>query len=304
MLGLNDKSWLVEKFYEKNYEPRISQSHSKNRVEESIYETYFGLGQCVKLIDELGVFKVSPAGLALGNYMQKALFGEKLEGRCLDMGTGSGVLALLLRSMGATDIVATDISPAAVQLARRNEKLNFENNQIHFAVSDLFSTLPKSEKNFDIVIFNPPGWRTPSDHFSSHLQAASGNGGIDLSAMFYGDKVLLQFLSDLPNYLAKDGHAIIGLNSLVGIKDVLTQYKIAQGDLCPLQFRLLERHTFPLLFYSKDWEGIGLHLLEEFARWQELYQSAFSLDSQGNLYWSYELIECMHRSDLRGEAHA
>lgn len=196
------------------------------------------------------------------------------------------------------------ISPAAVQLAKRNEKLNFEDSKIHFAVSDLFSTLPLSENKFDVVIFNPPGWRTPSNHFSGHLDKTSGNGGIDLSAMFYGDKVLLQFLTDLPSYLSEDGHAIIGLNSLVGIKDVLTQYKIAQGEFCPLQFRLLERHTFPLLFYSKDWENIGLHLLEEFARWQQLYQSAFSLDSQGNLYWSYELIECTHPKKGRGNAHA
>lgn len=304
MLGLNDKSWLVEKLYEKSYEPRPGKSHSKSRVEDPTYETYFGLGQCVKLIDEPGVFKVSPAGLALGNYMQKALFFEGLDGRCLDMGTGSGVLALLLRSMGATDIVATDISPAAVQLAKRNEKLNFEDSKIHFAVSDLFSTLPLSENKFDVVIFNPPGWRTPSNHFSGHLDKTSGNGGIDLSAMFYGDKVLLQFLTDLPSYLSEDGHAIIGLNSLVGIKDVLTQHKIAQGEFCPLQFRLLERHTFPLLFYSKDWENIGLHLLEEFARWQQLYQSAFSLDSQGNLYWSYELIECTLPKKGRGNAHA
>jgi ribosomal protein L11 methyltransferase len=43
----------------------------------------------------------------------------------LDLGTGSGVLALTARLFGVRKIVATDFDPAAVRTARENEALNF-----------------------------------------------------------------------------------------------------------------------------------------------------------------------------------
>ncbi len=43
----------------------------------------------------------------------------------LDLGTGSGILALTARLLGARKIVATDFDPDAVRTARQNETLNF-----------------------------------------------------------------------------------------------------------------------------------------------------------------------------------
>jgi release factor glutamine methyltransferase len=84
----------------------------------------------------------------------------------------------------------------------------------------------------------------------------------------------------------------------------LKQYKSKQTGTSSLQFRLLERHTFPLLFYSEQWEKIGPILLEEFSRWQQRHQSAYSLDSKGNLYWSYELVECRWAKSMAADADA
>ncbi|HTD03296.1 MULTISPECIES: methyltransferase [Oxalobacteraceae] len=302
MLGLNDKSWLVEKFYETHYS-KFSDRHQDNREKLSTYDTYFGMGHSIRLIDEPGVFKISPAGLALGNYMLKTLRDDELKGGCLDIGTGGGVLAILLRDMGAEDIVGTDISAAAVDLAIRNEMLNFGDNKISFAVSDLFYDLPNKLRKFGTVIFNPPGWRTPSDDLLKHLTAIDNTEELAPSAMFYGDRLLLDFLQELPSYLQENGRAIIGLNSLVGIKDVLMRYRNKQCGACPLQFRLLERYTFPLLFYSEHWKKIASRLREEFSQWQERHQAAYSLDSKGNLYWSYELVECIWNRNRMGRIH-
>ncbi len=44
--------------------------------------------------------------------------------RVLDLGTGSGVLAFVAAKLGATNVLATDIDPLAVRVARENAELN------------------------------------------------------------------------------------------------------------------------------------------------------------------------------------
>ncbi len=230
--------------------------------------------------------------MALGAYLLKSLAEEELAGRLLDVGTGSGVLAFLLRSMGAHDIVATDVCAEAVALARDNELQNFEDCRIRLDVSDLFDGLNPANGRYDTVIFNPPGWRTPSEHLLRELDRLSDGSGIPPGVMFYGDKLLVRFLNELPQHLHSRGRAIIGMNSLVGIQDVFRQHEAAYSGCSPLRFRLIERHTFPLLFYSDVWREAEKSLLEEFSGWRESNNAAYTLDSQGRLYWSYEIVEC------------
>ncbi|WP_232379990.1 methyltransferase [Polyangium fumosum] len=263
--------------------------HSE-RESSNGYSAYFGLGHSIELLDRPGVFKISPAGLALGAHLLKTVEDRDLEGRFLDIGTGCGALAILLRSIGAADVTASDISATSVALAAENEQLNFPDARIRFVVSDLFSGLKPGSDRYDMIIFNPPGWRTPSPELREEL--ARIRGDIDPSAMFYGDQILMRFLDELPGYLRPDGRAIVGLNSLVGIKSMLHQYKAQHDGAPPLRFRLCERHTFPLLFYSDHWKRISQELRAEFARWRKHHGSAYTVDSQGNLYWSYELVDC------------
>lgn len=187
------------------------------------YSTYFGLGHRIKLHDRPGVFKASLAGLSLGSYLLRGMEEHEVNGHILDLGTGSGVLALLLRSMGAKNIAATDISRAAVTLAQDNERLNFDAPLIRFSTADLFNGLP-TDSCYDTLIFNPPGWRTPSPNLLAELNSKCGQHDIDPQAMFYGDEVLLRFLHELPPYINQRGRALVGLNSLVGIRNVFNRY--------------------------------------------------------------------------------
>ncbi|MBF0342522.1 MAG: 50S ribosomal protein L11 methyltransferase [Magnetococcales bacterium] len=50
--------------------------------------------------------------------------GEAPLGRVLDLGTGSGVLAIWAAMLGADEVVATDLDPVAVETAGRNARLN------------------------------------------------------------------------------------------------------------------------------------------------------------------------------------
>ncbi|WP_394840259.1 methyltransferase [Pendulispora rubella] len=261
---------------------------------DGAYWTYFGMGHSIKLMDRPGVFRVSPAGLSLGALLVRCLGQDDMSKRFLELGTGSGVLALLLRDMGATNLTATDISQPSIRLACENEMLNFGNHRIHFASGNLFDALDgaRPAEPFERIVFNPPGWRAPSALLVSQLASMNGRHSLDLSAMFGGDSVVLRFLLEMPKYLAPGGRAIIGLNSMMGIQDVLARYRASVPGECPLRFRLLERHCFPLLFYSDAWQAARPWLMAEFQSWKDECKSAFSQDGDGTIHWSYEIVEC------------
>ncbi len=76
--------------------------------------------------------------------------------RMVDVGTGSGCIALALASeLPQTEIHACDISEEALEMARVNTARLGLGNKILFRKSDLLSVYEKEEK-FDFVISNPP----------------------------------------------------------------------------------------------------------------------------------------------------
>lgn len=256
------------------------------------YTIYFGLGLQLNLIHSPKVFKVSLAGVRLGCYLLRSFSSNRINKSFLDIGTGSGVHALLIRKLGGHDIVATDISEQAIEQAKLHEHLNFKHPAISFYACDLFNNLP--ERQFETIIFNPPGWRTPSPSLTQRLEIITQTGQLPIQAMFYGEKVIARFLDDLPRYLAPSGRAIVGLNSLVGIRDVLDRYKETHHGAPPLTYRLMERHTLPLLYYSDQWQMTSKLLKREFQHWANHDLASYATDKNGTIFWSYEIIEFYH----------
>lgn len=263
------------------------------------YEAYFGLGHSLRLLDRTGVFRVSPAGLRLGDLLVRHLDVPSPDQWALDLGTGSGVQALLLRSLGARNIVATDISEHSVKVAGENEILNFTDRVITVEAGNLFE-VPSADRKFDLIVFNPPGWRTPSAGCQAILER-QGPDGLGLEAMFRGDRVLGDFLLRLPDHLAASGRAIVGFNSMIGIRQVLADVRKQFGSDYPVTFHLLERHIFPLFLYTEQWRASKIALMAEFQVWKEQYGSAFRVGSDGTLYFSYELVECRLSAAARAD---
>ncbi len=75
--------------------------------------------------------------------------------RFVDVGTGSGCIALALANeLPQAEIHATDISPAALEIARANAARHQLGSRVQFHETDLLQGL--EPKAFDFVISNPP----------------------------------------------------------------------------------------------------------------------------------------------------
>ena len=83
--------------------------------------------------------------------------------RIIDVGTGSGCIAIALAkqlkdSLGIDDlsVAATDISPAAIEVAKRNAQRHGLDQQIRFFVGDLLTALPSGSRPVHLIVSNPP----------------------------------------------------------------------------------------------------------------------------------------------------
>ncbi len=132
--------------------------------------------------------------------------------RIADVGTGSGAvavaLAVLLRRRGAdraVEILATDSSPGALDLARENAVGHAVADRIRFVEADLLP--PVVGQAFDLVAANLPYVR--SDAIPGLPVATSYEPVVALDGGPAGLSVIERLLERLPVSLARDGTALL-----------------------------------------------------------------------------------------------
>lgn len=95
------------------------------------------------------------------------LLHRSFSGDVLDLGTGSGAIALsLAHEFPKANIWATDMSQEALKVAEKNRKLNQIDN-VSFKKSNWFEDM--DEKKFDFITSNPP-YIDPQDPHLKNLQ--------------------------------------------------------------------------------------------------------------------------------------
>src|SRR3989344_7396910 len=132
-------------------------------------------------------------------YLEDSLKKRKMtkEIEILDMGSGSGIQAETVKSLGLNNVRTVDINKSAVDFLK---KQGFE--AIH---SDLFKKIKNNQK-FDLIIFNPPylplDKREPKE---SQLQTTAGKDGYE---------IILRFLIESKNHIKKTSVILLLFSSL------------------------------------------------------------------------------------------
>ena len=128
----------------------------------------------------------------------------ELRGCVLELGTGSGIVALMLASLGAT-VTATDLNPHAVALARNNARE--QDLTIEFLQGDLFE--PVGDRRFDAIVCNPP-YLPPGGDYDDRWLALAVEGGPS------GIEFTQRLLVDAPRNLHPRGGVWLVFSSLAG----------------------------------------------------------------------------------------
>ncbi len=128
-----------------------------------------------------------------------AAFGAERALRLIDLGTGSGAIALMLAdARPAWQITATDRSTAALAVARDNATA-LGLGRVTFIESDWFTSL--GDQRFDVVVANPPY----IDAEDAHLVALTHEPRQALVAADHGLADLAAIAAAAPNHLRPGG---------------------------------------------------------------------------------------------------
>ena len=157
------------------------------------------------------------------------------QGRVLDMGTGTGVLAIEA-SQKADFVIGVDINKDALDYAKKKAKaMRIEN--IKFVHSDLFSYFKRYPDKFDLIIFNPP--YLPEEKGESEEVKKQISGGKK------GYEILERFFSEANDYLKSDGKILVVFSTLTGIDKI---HEILENYAFSYQKLSEEAYDFETLF--------------------------------------------------------
>jgi release factor glutamine methyltransferase len=144
--------------------------------------------------------------------------------RAADIGTGSGCIAVTLAvHIPDLSVLATDISPSAVQVARRNAARHRVEDRVRCACSDL---IPEGERSFHLIAANLPYIPTrtlaglPIYGHEPSLALDGGADGLDL---------IRRLLTVVPDRLAPGGMLLLEIEASQG-PAVLSMAYDAFGD--------------------------------------------------------------------------
>jgi release factor glutamine methyltransferase len=147
--------------------------------------------------------------------------GSRNAKRILDIGTGSGVIALsLAKQFPEANITAIDISEGALALAKENAVRLGLSDRVRFEKGDLLENLPE---RFDLIVANLP-YVSMRDR---HLLAPEvlHDPEIALFAGPIGDELVRRLIEVAPGHLSPGGLLAleIGINQAEGLTEFLRQ---------------------------------------------------------------------------------
>lgn len=176
---------------------------------------YTGIGSCTPLLNRYRVRQ-----------------GEEV----LDVGTGSGVIAIDAAYKGAKRVIALDINEGAIRSTQRNAQLHRCADRVDVRLSDVFHAL-KPEESFDVITANLPFRNKPA---TDVVEAAVW----DTDFRFHRE-----FFTNVQKYLKPDGRVYLAQANFGGVEEALELAKRAGLESCLLGYTAMasdeERKTNP-----------------------------------------------------------
>lgn len=170
------------------------------------------------------------------------LVPDDTECNILDLGTGSGAIAIAIASERPhCNIIATDINANALAMAKKNAAFHGLTN-IQFLVSDWYKNIPA--QTFDLIVSNPPYIKQDDEHlsqgdvrFEPKLALIAGTDGmqainiiLELAKTFLASdaRLLVEHGYDQKE-LVRHGFLVNGFNQVTTIQDLSGQDRITYG---------------------------------------------------------------------------
>jgi release factor glutamine methyltransferase len=132
--------------------------------------------------------------------------------RILDLGTGSGVLAVAVaKELEGASVWASDVSADTLAVAELNAERHGVEERVKFVLSDVWQGFANLSLGFDAIVSNPP--YIPSDHMDS--LAPEIRDYEPRSALDGGEKgmhFIKEIISEAPNYLSVGGWVLLEMD--------------------------------------------------------------------------------------------
>jgi release factor glutamine methyltransferase len=225
---------------------------------------------------------VPPSVFHPGIFITSKIFADHL--RCTDfrdkavveVGTGTGVLALSAARAGARKILALDINPVAAAAAAQNASANGLASVVETRTSNLFSAVSKDEQ-FDVVISSPPSFAGEPRDMSDRAWHA-GDGYRDIHPLFRQAYEHLNRRGEMFLLLSSDTNVALieslarqaGFDwALVARKSILVEsfliFRLTKGASAGMSLRQLPSHADVKSAYFRHEACQNVVLLEALA---------------------------------------
>jgi release factor glutamine methyltransferase len=156
--------------------------------------------------------------------------------RVLDLGTGSGCIAITLaKYLGDCRIAASDVSVPALEVAKLNADTHLVSDKIRFLQGNLYEALPAGSGAVHLIVSNPPYIGT-EEVGTLDQQVRSHEPEIALFAGPKGTSVIERLVADASKHLLPEGYLIFEISPFI-------------ADAC---IELIEASGLTLVSVNKD----------------------------------------------------
>ncbi len=157
----------------------------------------------------------------------------------LEIGCGTGVIAINSLFRGAAHVVAIDINKDAVANTKENAKLNKIENKIRILQGDIYSPLSANDK-FDVIF-----WNVPFGYIEREAKSV-----LEKSIFDPHYDSISRFIIEAKKYLKKEGRVIIGFSNVLGkaelLQDILKKANFKTKLVAQIQSVEIHKVTFEI----------------------------------------------------------